>query len=86
MQNFYFVEITDTFAGEANYSWVTHLKVKANTMQGAINKVAKSTGLQWRKDEDYGYMLRYKSQSGATCFFIADWQDGVHDMCSCKEI
>ena len=59
MRNFYFVEVTDTFAGEANYSWVTRLKVKAKTMRGAINKVAKHTGLQWRKEGDYCDMMRY---------------------------
>ena len=86
MKNFYFVEITDTYSGEANYSWVTRLKVKASTMRGAINKVAKHTGIQWRKEGGYGDMLRYNSKSGATCFFILDWQDDEHDMYSYKEI
>lgn len=86
MENFYFVEITDTYGGEANYSWVTRLKVKANTMRGAINKVAKHTGLQWRKDGDYGDMMRYNSKSGATCFFIADWDEEEQGMYSYKEI
>ena len=86
MRNFYFVEITDTCGGEANYSWVTRLKVDASTMRGAINKVAKNTGLQWRKDGDYGDMLRYNSKSDATCFFISDWQDDEHGLYSYKEI
>lgn len=86
MQNFYFVEITDTFAGEANYSWVTRLKVKAKTTRGAVYKVAKHTGLQWRKDGDYGGMLRYNSKSGATCFFISDWEEEEQGMYSYKEI
>lgn len=44
---FYFVEVTDTFGGEANYSWVKRLKVKANTMRGAVNKVSRDSGLSW---------------------------------------
>lgn len=73
----YFVEITDTFGGEANYSWVKRLKVKANTMRGAVNKVSRDSGVAWRCAGDYGDMMRYDSKSGATCFFIQDWQDDI---------
>lgn len=86
MENFYFVEITDTYGGEANYSWVTRLKVKAKTTRGAVYKVAKYTGLQWRKEGDYGEMLRYNSKSGATCFFITDWEEEEQGTYSYKEI
>ena len=75
--NYYFVEITDTFAGEANYSWVNRLKVKANTMRGAVNKVSRDSGMAWRCTGNYGDMMRYDSKSGATCFFIQDWQDDI---------
>lgn len=75
--NYYFVEITDTFAGEANYSWVNRLKVKANTMRGAVNKVARHSGMAWRCNWDNGDTMRYDSKSGATCFFIQDWQDDI---------
>lgn len=86
MENFYFVEMTDTFGGEANYSCVKRLKVKASTMRGAVNKVSKHTGLSWRKEGDYGDTIRYDSKSGATCFFITDWQDDEHDLLSYGEI
>ena len=75
--NFYFVEITDTFAGEANYSWVKRLKVRANTMRGAVNKVSRDSGMAWRCKADYCDMMRYDSQSGATCFFIEEWHDDI---------
>lgn len=86
MKNFYFVEITDTYSGEANYSWVTRLKVEANTMRGAVYKVARNTGLKWRKEGDYGDIMRYNSKSGATCFFISDWEGEEQGMYSYKEI
>lgn len=86
MRNFYFVEMTDTYGGEANYSWVTRLKVNAKTMRGAVNKVARHTGLQWRKDGDFGSMLRYNSKSSATCFFITDWMEQEQGTYSYKEI
>ena len=74
---FYFVEITDTFAGEANYSWVKRLKVKANTMRGAVNKVSRYSGMAWIRNWDNGDMMRYDSQSGNTCFFIELWHDDI---------
>jgi hypothetical protein len=77
MQTFFNVEITDTFAGEANYSWITRHKVKANTIQGAISKVAKDSGLSFRKTIT-GEVTRYDSKSGATCAFVEEWDDSIH--------
>ena len=73
----YFVEITDTFGGEANYSWVKRLKVTANTVRGAVNKVSRDSGMAWRCAGNYGDTMRYNSQSGATCFFIELWHDDI---------
>ena len=73
----YFVEITDTFGGEANYSWVKRLKVRANTMRGAVNKVSRDSGTTWRCTGNYGDMMRYDSPSGSTCFFIEEWHDDI---------
>ena len=77
MQTF-FIEITDTFGGEANYSWVTRHKVKASTVRGAICKLARASGLSWRKVSGYGDSVRYDSASGATCAFVSDWSDERH--------
>ena len=46
-QKFYFVELTDTFGGEANYCWAKRYKVAASSFNGAIRKVAKDTPLQF---------------------------------------
>jgi hypothetical protein len=77
MKTFFHVEITDTFAGEANYSWVTRHKVKANTIQGAIGKVSRDSGLSFRKTMS-GEVTRYDSKSGATCAFVEEWNDDIH--------
>ena len=66
----YKIEITDTFGGEANYSWVTRHEIKAKSMQGAMQKLSRLSGLNWRKVCDFGNMCRYDSKSGATCAFI----------------
>ena len=69
MQVFH-IEVTDTFGGEANYSWVTRHTIEAKTRLGAVQKFSRMSGMSWRKVGDYGDMARYDSKSGATCFFI----------------
>lgn len=75
---YFFIEITDTFGGEANYSFVTRHKVKASSPRGAIVRVNRDSGLGFRKVADYGSMLRYDSKSGATCAFVEVWDDESH--------
>lgn len=76
-KQFFKVEITDTFAGEANYSWVTRHKVKASTIRGAVHKVSRDSGMNFRKIYD-GEITRYDSKSGATCAFVELWDDEHH--------
>ena len=66
----FFVEMTDTFSGEANYSWVRRYIVTASTMRGAVWKVSRHTNVSWHCVEDYNGQKRYDSATGATCFFI----------------
>ena len=75
----FFVEITDTFGGEANYSWVTRHKVKASTIRGAVVRINRDSGLGFRKTHDMGDSTRYDSHSGATCAFIEQWDDSTHN-------
>lgn len=72
MSNLYFVEITDTFGGEANYSWVTRHLVTAATMRGAVWKVSHDSGMNWHCVDSYSDLKRYDSASGATCLFIRE--------------
>jgi hypothetical protein len=78
MKRFFRIELTDTFGGEANYSWVTRHKVKASTIQGAITKLAKDSGLSFRKVYDFGDSVRYNSKSGAICAFVEYWDEKFH--------
>jgi len=66
--NIYKIEITDTFGGEANYSWVRRYLVKAKSELGAVNVIAKNHGAGWRKD----YPGRYNLKGAAVCMFV-DW-------------
>lgn len=75
---YFFIEITDTFGGEANYSFVTRHKVKASTPRGAIVRINRDSGLGFRKVGDFGSVSRYDSHSGETCAFIEAWDDEAH--------
>jgi hypothetical protein len=77
MQKF-FIEVTDTFAGEANYSWVKRYIVNANTMRGAVNKFSRYIKCPWGCVTDCGDMKRYDSKIDAACFFIS-WYDEQSD-------
>lgn len=66
----FYIEVTDTFGGEANYSWVTRHVIRANNERGAINRFSRMSGMNWHCAGDYGDSKRYDSASGATCYFI----------------
>lgn len=83
---FYFVEITDTFGGEANYCWVRRYKVRAKSFLGAVQKISRHTGDKWHKTMDCGDFMRYDSKSGATCFFIEAYDPENHDNLKTEEI
>lgn len=70
INKYFYCELTDTFGGEANYSWATRFKVRASTMRGAMLKVGRAAGLHFRISGDFGDMRRYDSVSGATCLFV----------------
>lgn len=44
MKNHYFIEMTDTFGGEANYCWVNRFIVSASSPRGAMRRVCARTG------------------------------------------
>ena len=73
MKNLYFIEITDMYCGEANYSWVTRHVIRAKSERGAVNALSRRSGMQWRFDG-----LRYLSKSGATCAFVDMYEKEFH--------
>ena len=69
------IEVTDTFGGEANYSWVRRYTVKAKSMRGAAIYLGRLEGGKWRKDMDCGDMRRYKMIGACICAFITYSED-----------
>lgn len=76
----FYVEVTDTFGGEANYSWVYRFKVHAKSFRGAIVKVGREMGLPFRVACHFPEFSRYDSKSGATCAFVSDYIDQAEYM------
>ena len=74
----FFVQITDVFGGEANFAWVTRHKITAKNLKGALQKLARTSGINWRINDDCGDSWRYDSISGATCALIAYWGEEIH--------
>lgn len=80
---FWFVELTDTFSGEANYSWVTRVKVQAKTLKHAVCRFSKDAGFVGRVRFDCAMSdelgtARYNIRSAALCFFVSAWDDETH--------
>lgn len=69
MQKFDFT-VTDTFCGEPNFCWVQRHTIEAKSPLGAVQKLAKITGLKWRKQGDSGDCARYDAKNAAVCAFL----------------
>jgi hypothetical protein len=69
-------EYTDTFGGEANYSWVrrTTFDVKTNTNRAILRKAKALMGLSGARGrtEDYGDMLKFTPYKSCTVMFVKD--------------
>lgn len=75
---FYFVEVTDTYGGDANYSWVRRYKVRASSIRGAIGKVSRDYGASFRADYNDGTDARYDARGMGVCAFVSDWDESAH--------
>ena len=62
--NTYQFEITDTFGGEANYCWVKHYQVEANSLHGALCKVSRETSYNFNYDG-----FKYDAKGACVCMF-----------------
>lgn len=75
MKTLFFVDITDTFGGEANFSWVTCHIIRAKSLRGCVNALARRSGISWHSVG----CGRYDSHSGATCAFIQEYDPEYND-------
>lgn len=66
----FYIEVTDTYGGEANYSWVKRYSYEARSMLGAIQKLAREHGSGWTIDYTTGDMARYNLSRACVCAFV----------------
>jgi len=88
MHNIYFIEVTDTFGGESNYSWVHRFKVHASTKRGAMRKVERQLGYAGgvSKDYDTGDMQRWNWNKACVCAFVEEYEDQAEHMMRVESI
>lgn len=72
--NLYFVEMTDTYGGEANYAWVNRFLVTASSFRGAISKVTRKTGIHARLAYNSGDFAQYRCPGHCITYFV-NWSD-----------
>lgn len=70
METFYF-EVTDTFSGELNYCWLNRFIIKAKNTRGALIKLSKHTGLNYRDKGVY-----YKAKNACIAAYELDYEVG----------
>lgn len=70
MKPTYFIEMTDTFGGEANYCWFNRFLVSASTPRGAMRRVCARTGDSVRSVG----CDRWDSIRDCVCYFV-EWVD-----------
>ena len=86
-KSIFFVEVTDTYCDEANYSWVYRFKVHASTYRGAIRKVQSEMGLgSARLLCNFGDSVHYKFVNTAICAFVDAYEDQAERYSNVKSI
>lgn len=66
METFRF-EMTDTFGGELNYCWIKRFEIKAKSLHGALIKLSRETGFNFRYDG-----LNYKARNAHVATYEVD--------------
>jgi hypothetical protein len=67
MNTFYF-EMTDTFGGELNYCWLKRFKINAKNLKGALIKLSRETGFNFRNTG-----LHYKAKGACIAAYELDY-------------
>jgi hypothetical protein len=74
--NTYHIEVTDTFGGEANYSWKREYRVRASSIRGAIQVLSRKDGAGWKVDYICADSAYYNLQGACICAFVQYVDDG----------
>lgn len=79
----YYIEVTDLFGGEMNYSFVQRYLIDSISIRGAISKLSRHLGLNFRLYSDYGLDCIYHSTSKATGVYITEFDSEERSQNEC---
>lgn len=68
MKKFYF-EMTDTFGEDLNYCWLKKFEISAKSLHGALIKLSRETGLNFRFDG-----VNYKARNACIAAYELDYE------------
>lgn len=69
-KNTYIIEMTDTYGGEPNYCWARRYRTESVSIVGAITKLSKYYGRNFRKTYGDEFEARYNAVGASICIFI----------------
>lgn len=67
--NTYYFEMTDLFGGELNYCWLHRFTIQSKSLRGALNKLSKETGFNFRNNGIY-----YKAKNACVAAYELDYE------------
>lgn len=68
MKQFYF-EMTDTFGDELNYCWLHRFIINAKSLRGALQKLSRETGFNFKNNGSY-----YKAARACVAAYELDYE------------
>ena len=71
-KNIYVIEMTDTFGGDPNYCWVRRYKTESVSIVGAVTKLSKHYGRNFRRDYCDEFSARYNAVGASICVFVEE--------------
>lgn len=81
MKNKYYFEMTDTFGSELNYCWLHRFIINAKSIRGALIKLSRHTGLNFRNNGLY-----FKAKNACIAAYELDYEIEPHWLEKAKEI
>jgi hypothetical protein len=77
----FFFHVTDTFGNELNYCWLHRYKIKSKSIKGALIKLSKYTGLNFKNNGVY-----YKAKHACIAAYLVDYEIHESEYSKYKEI
>lgn len=71
-KNLYTIEMTDAYGGEPNYCWARRYKTESVSIVGAVTKLSKHCGGNFRLDHGDKFSARYNAVGASIRIFVEE--------------